>query len=138
MKNSNLILVTFLIHSIAIAGSVECRVLMECAGGSAKACELRFKAPERISRKGPGAELLDEGRKLDIPRADIDQLTEAFIKDYQDAADTPGASPAAKVNVGHMKDHFDVKDLRGFSLTQYNDSISSRNPFLVNLSILLS
>ena len=64
MKNSNLILVTFLIHSIAIAGSVECRVLMECAGGSAKACELRFKAAERISRKGTGAELLDEVRVL--------------------------------------------------------------------------
>ena len=107
MKNSSLAIFSLLIHSMAIAGSVECRFLMECAGGSAKACELRFKAAERISRKGTGAELLDEGGKLDIPSEDIEKLTAAFIKDYQTAAETPGASPAAKGNVGHMKDHFD-------------------------------
>ena len=92
---------------MALAGSVECRFLMQCAGGSAKACELRFKAAERISRKGTGAILLDEGKKLDIPKDDIEKLTSAFIEDYQSAADTPGSSPTAKGNVGHMRDHFD-------------------------------
>jgi hypothetical protein len=107
MKNSSFLLGSLLIQSIAFAGSVECRFLMQCLGGSAKACELRFKAAERISRKGTGAILLDEGKKLDIPKDDIDKLTSAFIEDYQSAADTPGSSPAAKGNVGHMKDHFD-------------------------------
>jgi len=107
MKNSSFLLGSLLIQSTALAGSVECRFLMQCAGGSAKACELRFKAAERISRKGTGAILLDEGKKLDIPKDDIEKLTSAFIEDYQSAADTPGSSPAAKGNVGHMKDHFD-------------------------------
>lgn len=107
MKNSSLILTCFLIPSMTMAGSIECQFLMGCLGGSAKACELRFKAAERISREGTGAKLLDYGRKLDIPIEDMKMLTQAFIEDYQSAADTPGASPAAKGNVGHMKDHFD-------------------------------
>ncbi|NBY18702.1 hypothetical protein EBQ74_00260 [bacterium] len=94
-------------NSQAFAGSVECKILMECVGGSEAACRLRFKAAERISRKGTGAKLLEEGKKLDIPPDMISALEKAFIEDYQSAADTPGASPAAKGNVGHMKDHFE-------------------------------
>lgn len=107
MQNNYLVLCFLLVQSLALAGSVECRFLIECLGGSAKACELRFKAAEIISRKGTGAKLLDNGKKLDIPKDDLEKLTAAFIEDYQSAADTPGASPAAKGNVGHMKDHFD-------------------------------
>ena len=103
MNNSSLILASFLIHSVVFAGSVECKFLMECAGGSAKACELRFKAAERISRKGTGAQLLDDGRKLDIPIDVIRKLTAAFIADYELAANTEGSSPAAKGNVSYER-----------------------------------
>ncbi|MFM8313192.1 MAG: hypothetical protein ACKOA8_02800 [Deltaproteobacteria bacterium] len=88
----------------------DCKILMECTGGSAKACALRFKAAQRIINKGTGAQLLDQGLKLDIPESFVEGLTEAFIKDYKTAAETPGNSPAAKGNVGHMKDHFNFID----------------------------
>jgi hypothetical protein len=100
-------LVVSLVTLKTMGGSVECRVLMECAGGSAKACRLRFKAAERISRTGTGVNLPEGGKKLDIPSDQIASLTQAFIKDYESAASSPGSSPAAKGNVGHMQDHFD-------------------------------
>ena len=107
MDHKHLILALLIAQSVASARSVECRVLIECMGGSTRACELRFKAAERISRKGTGAKLLDGGRKLDIPKEDIEKLIAGFIEDYQSAVEIPGSSPAAKGNVGHMNDHFD-------------------------------
>ncbi len=105
----SLFLIAASISSVSVAIN-DCKILMECTGGSAKACALRFKAAQRIIDKGTGAQLLDQGRKLDIPKDVIEGLTQAFIKDYETAAETPGNSPAAKGNVGHMKDHFDFID----------------------------
>ena len=67
----------------------------------------RFGAVEQLIREGTGAQLLDGGKKLDIPPETLEVLTQAFIRDYETAAKTPGASPAAQGNLGHMKDHFD-------------------------------
>ncbi|MFM8314808.1 MAG: hypothetical protein ACKOA8_11030, partial [Deltaproteobacteria bacterium] len=105
MIEKSIFLFASLLSSFSIAIS-DCKVLMECTGGSPKACALRFKAAERISRRGTGAKLLEEGRKLDIPQDELKDLTKAFIKDYTSAAETTGSSPAAKGNVGHMNDHF--------------------------------